>query len=107
MRHTLWEVQKAIGEGWINADRDQIGLNQEADIWLDVTHFESLLEKSHTQTDTALRISHLADAAKLYRNHFLTGFSLKDAYPFNEWAYSVSEEALSTNGLILYQKICV
>ena len=92
LRHTLWEVQKAIGEGWINADRDQIGLNQEADIWLDVTDFESLLDKSHTQTDTSLRISLLADAAKLYRNHFLTGFSLKDAYPFNEWAYAVSED---------------
>ncbi|HKJ38210.1 MAG TPA: hypothetical protein VJ972_05505, partial [Anaerolineales bacterium] len=64
LRHTLWEVQRAIGEGWINADRDQIGLNQEEDIWLDVTHFESLLEQSHTQTDSSLRISLLADAAK-------------------------------------------
>jgi hypothetical protein len=29
---------------------------------------------------------------KLYRNHFLTGFSPKDAYPFNEWAFAESEE---------------
>ena len=92
LRHILWEVQRAIGDVWILADRDQIGLNQEEDIWLDIAHFESLLEQSRTQTDSSLRISLLTDAAKLYRNHFLTGFSLKDAYPFNEWAYSVSED---------------
>jgi len=109
LRHTLWEVQKAIGEGWINADRDQIGLNQEADIWLDVTDFESLIENRHTQTDTSLRISLLADAAKLYRNHFLTGFSLKDAYPFNEWAYAVSEDLrlkLATTLTTLSEDLC-
>src|SRR4030095_15880298 len=30
--------------------------------------------------------------AQIYRNHFMTGFSLKDAYGFNEWAYAESEE---------------
>jgi len=34
----------------------------------------------------------LSDAVKLYRNHFLTGFSLKDAPDFNEWAFAKSED---------------
>src|SRR5688572_5283283 len=77
LRHTLWEVQQAIGDDWIIADRESIRLNENADISLDVREFESLLAQSRAQRDPSLRISFLYDAAKLYRNHFLTGFSLK------------------------------
>ncbi len=92
LRHTLWEIQQTIGEDWLDTSRDKIGLNRQADIWLDVDHFKSLLGQSHTQSDVPLRVSLLADSAKLYRNHFLTGFSLKDALTFNEWAFAESEE---------------
>src|SRR5687767_4507802 len=92
LRHTLWELQQAIGEGWINADRETMGLNEEAGVSLDVREFESLLAQSRTQRDVSLRISLLSDAVKLYRNHFLTGFSLKDAADFNEWAFAKSED---------------
>lgn len=92
LRHTLWEVQQTIGEGWIVADRESIELNPEADISLDVRQFESLLADSRAQGQAALRIPLLLDAVKLYRNHFLTGFSLKDAPDFNEWAFAKSEE---------------
>jgi predicted ATPase/DNA-binding SARP family transcriptional activator len=92
LRHTLWEIQKAIGEGWLNADRNKIGLNEQADIWLDVAQFKSLSEQSRSQKDDLLRISLLVDSAKLYRNQFLAGFNLKDAYSFNEWILAKSEE---------------
>jgi predicted ATPase/DNA-binding SARP family transcriptional activator len=96
LRHTLWEIQQTVGEGWLETSRDKIGLNNEADIWLDVDHFNSLLGQSRAQKDVAQRVSLLADAAKLYRNHFLTGFSLKDALTFNEWAFAESEELRSS-----------
>jgi predicted ATPase/DNA-binding SARP family transcriptional activator len=94
LRHTLWEVQQAIGESWILADRETIELDPNADISLDVRQFESLLAQSfaHTQGDPSVRIPLLSDAVKIYRNHFLTGFSLKDAPDFNEWAFVKSEE---------------
>jgi predicted ATPase/DNA-binding SARP family transcriptional activator len=92
LRHTLWEIQQSIGEGWLDTSRDKIGLNTQADIWLDVDHFKSRLGQSRVQKEVAQRVSLLADAAKLYRNHFLTGFSLKDALTFNEWAFAESEE---------------
>jgi predicted ATPase/DNA-binding SARP family transcriptional activator len=95
LRHTLWEIQQTIGENWLDTSRDKIGLNNEANIWLDVDHFKSLLGQSHTQKDVAQRVSLLADSAKLYRNHFLTGFSLKDALTFNEWAFAESEDLRS------------
>jgi DNA-binding SARP family transcriptional activator len=34
----------------------------------------------------------LVDTVSIYRNHFLTGFSLKDSHPFNDWVYAESEE---------------
>jgi predicted ATPase/DNA-binding SARP family transcriptional activator len=103
LRHTLWETQQAIGEGWIVADHETIGLIAgDAEhsshpagagrvIWLDVAQFESLITQSRAQRDVSLRIPLLTDAVKLYRNHFLTGFSLKDALTFNEWAMGESD----------------
>ena len=92
LRHALWETQQTIGEGWIVANRETIGLDTNADIAVDVHEFESLIAESRTEDDIPLRISLLAEAVKLYRNHFLTGFSLKDAPDFNEWAFAKSEE---------------
>ena len=101
LRHILWEIQQAIGEGWIVAHRDTISLIADDDhssspmgrvVWVDVARFKSLITQSRAQKDVSLRISLLSDAVKLYRNHFLTGFSLKDAPNFNEWAMAESEE---------------
>jgi predicted ATPase/DNA-binding SARP family transcriptional activator len=100
LRHTLWETGQAIGEGWVTADHETIGLiadanhsatPQERVIWLDVARFESLIAEGRAQKDVSLRISLLVDSVKLYRNHFLTGFSLKDAPNFNDWAFAESE----------------
>src|SRR5215212_6400825 len=92
LRHTLWEIQQVIGEGWLIADRETIELDPNADISLDVQQFEALLAQSLKETDSSVRISPLTDSVKLYRNHFLTGFSLKDAPDFNEWAFAKSED---------------
>ena len=92
LRHTLWEIQQSIGEDWLITDREQIGLNHAAEIWLDVQQFESLLAQAHAQNDLSLRTPLLIESTKLYRDHFLTGFSLKDAPNFNEWAFAESGE---------------
>jgi predicted ATPase/DNA-binding SARP family transcriptional activator len=92
LRQILWEIGQSMGEGWITADRESIGLNHDSGLWLDIQEFESCLAEGHRQSDTPLRVALLADAVKLYRNHLLTGFSLKDAHPFNDWAFAKSEE---------------
>ena len=92
LRRTIWEVHQAIGETWLLADRESITLNPKMEIDLDVARFQDLLSQSQLQTDPELRIALLVESVKLYRNHFLTGFSLKDAYQFNEWAYAESDE---------------
>ena len=70
-------------------------LNPEAEIDLDVACFQNLLAQSQEQSDPTLRIPLLSEASKLYRNHLLTGFSLKDSFPFNEWAFAELEELRS------------
>src|SRR5215208_1502672 len=92
LRRTIWEVHQALGEGWLIAERETVCFNPEADIDLDVARFRHLLAQSKQQKDSEKRIPLLVEAAHLYRNHFMTGFSLKDAYGFNEWAYTESEE---------------
>ena len=63
----------------------------EADIDLDVARFQALVAQSRQQSDISRRIALLAEAASLYRNHFLTGFSLREASEFNDWIYSQAE----------------
>ena len=92
LRHTLWEIQHSIGEGWLIADRERVSLNEAADISLDVKHFESLLAQSRAQNDISLRIPLFVESTKLYRGHFMTGFNLRDSPDFNEWAFAKSEE---------------
>ena len=40
LRHTLWEAQQSIGDGWLIADRQCIHLNQDAHISVDVDIFQ-------------------------------------------------------------------
>jgi DNA-binding SARP family transcriptional activator len=91
LRRTLWEVNETIGDQWLNSDKGTISLSPDADLWLDIAHFQDVLQQARHQTDTTLRLSLLADTVKIYRNHFLTGFSLKDSPEFNQWAYTQSE----------------
>src|SRR5688572_29955860 len=91
LRHTLWEVTQFIGEGWVIAEHEAIFLNPRADITLDVAQFRSLLRQAATQPDPAQRIRLLADASSLYRDDFMSGFSLKGGSNFNEWVFAQGE----------------
>ena len=92
LRRTIWEIHQAIGEEWLIAERESVQLNPEAEVDLDVADFVGLVSRARQEQDTLRRASLLADSVKLYRDHFLTGFSLKDAPNFNEWAFAQSED---------------
>jgi predicted ATPase/DNA-binding SARP family transcriptional activator len=92
LRHTLWEVTKFIGEGWILAEHESLSLHPDADLKLDVAQFRSLCTDASRESEPALRIPMLTAATRLYRGDFLAGFALKDAAGFNEWAFLKSEQ---------------
>src|SRR5687768_5289868 len=71
LRHTLWEITRFIGEGWIIPEHETVYLNPQAEIELDVAHFQSLIRRATGQADSTLRIPLLKDAVRLYRDDFM------------------------------------
>jgi DNA-binding SARP family transcriptional activator/tetratricopeptide (TPR) repeat protein len=82
LRRTLSVTAAAMGDG-LAISRTAVALDP-ALVRVDVRDFETLI----TQPDTAS----LERAAQLYRDDFLTGFTLRGCPDFEEWQASVSEE---------------
>jgi len=92
LRRTLYALRKAVGDGWLVADRERAGLDPSADLWLDVEHFHRYLGElrghGHPSADVCPDcIPPLTAAAGLYRGDFMEGFGLKDSLNFDEWQY--------------------
>ena len=90
LRRTLFSLRQALADPWLDADREEIGLNADPDLWVDVAQFRSLLALRQMHGHPASHacsacISPLADAVALVRGEFLSGFSLKDSYNFDDW----------------------
>jgi DNA-binding SARP family transcriptional activator len=97
LRRALVALREALGDGWLDADRDTIGLNPDAEVWLDVDAFHDQLAAcethDHPPTETCPDCIPLLEAAvTLYRDHFLAGFTLRDSANFDEWQFFQTEE---------------
>jgi DNA-binding SARP family transcriptional activator len=96
LRRTLSALNKALAGEWLEVDRETIGLQQDANIWLDVTEFQRRLAgcRGHGHAvDTACSdcLTPLTEAITLYRDDFLAGFTLRDSPDFDEWQYFQTE----------------
>ena len=110
LRAALSTLKKALGHGWLDVDRESVGLNpnaipltsdlrsaSEQQLWLDVDEFRGKLAEcrthghpeEHVWSDCLLS---LAEAAELYRDDFLAGFTLRDSPAFDEWQFFQTEE---------------
>ena len=92
LRRTLWEIHTLLGDGWIEADRDAIGVSPEAQILVDVVEFQAHLEAFHRHAHPAFTacpecMAHLHTAALLYRGDFMAGFCLRDSAGFEDWQF--------------------
>jgi DNA-binding SARP family transcriptional activator/predicted negative regulator of RcsB-dependent stress response len=92
LRRTLYALNKALAGGWLDANREEIGLHPAADVWLDVDQFRRHLAGCQTHGHPATQVCPacvvpLTKAAALYRGDFLTGFGLKDSYNFDDWQF--------------------
>lgn len=97
LRRYLSELNRALGGDWIDADRETIGLREEAPLWLDTEQFQQHLAElqNHPHAADAVCpacIPPLTEAAALYRGDFLEGFSLSDCHQFDEWQFLQAEE---------------
>lgn len=85
----LSELKQLLGDKWFSIEHEHISLRRTGDFWLDVDEFRSL---STRKERGAIDLAALAAAAALYRDDFLTGFSLVDSLEFDDWQTLQSEE---------------
>lgn len=85
LRRTLWELNNAIGEEWIESNRDTVALTQDAPYWLDTQVFEKQVTASPEDP------SALEAAIALYRGDFTSGFFVQDTAPFEDWQIQQAE----------------
>jgi ABC-type oligopeptide transport system substrate-binding subunit/DNA-binding SARP family transcriptional activator len=96
LRRNLSVLRKALGGECLVVDRETVGLDPSADVWLDVDQFHSLLlawqGHGHPRADMCPEcLIALAEAVELYRGDFLEGFTLRDSPNFDEWQFFQTE----------------
>jgi hypothetical protein len=85
LRRTLSTLLADIGKDWLEIDHDAIGLNWNANVWIDVAEFRRLLLeawKPHDHGDSEICDSCLpllSKAISLYTGDFLAGFTCRHA----------------------------
>lgn len=90
LRHALWSLKVAGLGDYLDLEHEKIGIHPP--YWLDITEFNRLLEE-HRQHGHApgvacpACITSLRDAITLYKDDFLSGFTLRNAPQFDEWQY--------------------
>ncbi len=97
LRRDLSTLNKVLEVDWLEIGRDIVGLKGEADFWLDVAHFQRCLAACQTHGHPmdevcSACLSLLTEAADLYHDHFLAGFTLRDSPDFDEWQFFQTED---------------
>lgn len=92
LRRVLSSLRASLGADILEADREQVGINESAQIWSDVEVFHQLLAKAKNHSHHAGEIcpdclANQEEAIQLYRGDFLEGFNLEDCTEFDEWQY--------------------
>lgn len=77
LRRTLSALKTAVGPETLYSTREAISLQPER-VWCDVTEFHRLLADSAAERGWETAVA-------LYRDDFLSGFSLRDSLPFDDW----------------------
>jgi DNA-binding SARP family transcriptional activator len=89
LRRDLSILNKALGGNWLAIKRETIGLRIGSDFWLDTEQFQQHVADCTDTSPACHEI--LTRATDLYRNDFLTGFTLPDCPDFDEWQFSKAE----------------
>lgn len=78
LRQVLASLNETPIGQWIETDREMISLRRDERLWVDTCRFNDLLEGTPTQET-------LGEAIALYRDNFMTGFTLRDSAEFDNW----------------------
>ncbi len=101
LRQTLHQLRQVLRDGetatWLLLTRQTVQINPAANIRVDVTTFSQLLATCATHahvavTSCAACLERLQQAVDLYRGDFLSGFTVDDSAPFEEWRRIIQEQ---------------
>ena len=92
LRRTLCVIRQAMVDDWLDVGREHISLLPANGLWLDVKQFHQHLAACLSHGHPAAQgcpacLAPLTDAVALYRGDFLSGFSLKDSFNFDDWQF--------------------
>jgi DNA-binding SARP family transcriptional activator len=95
LRRTLSAVRKAVGNAILKTERDWVYLRLD-DLWVDVLIFRQKLAqlKNHLHPSSQVCpgcLPLLQDAAALFQDGFMAGFSLRDSSIFDDWQFFQAE----------------
>ena len=94
LRRTLSLLNGSLGQGWLDVDRESIALPCVTDcLWMgSSSNVPSMLTTSNEPDSMDdERLVRLQQAASLYRDDFLSGFTLADSEPFDDWQVQQAE----------------
>ncbi len=107
LRRTLYELNSILASDILTATSDIIRLNDKADVWIDVRAFRQIVQDSlpdgASDKLSQKQLQRLEEAAELYSDDFLAGFSLPDAPEFEEWRFFLAEELRRSLAAVLVQ----
>ena len=110
LRHVLYALRRTLGGGWLDVNREDVGLRTGANLWLDVQEFASLVSacRSHRHPTGRLCancLESLTEAAGLYRGEFLKGLTLKDSLNFDDWQFFQTQQFERDEMFVLEQLV--
>ena len=96
LRDAIYSIRKVLPGTWLTADRHEVGIENELNIWCDVEEFLNAVSRisDHDHADAMLCDEcrmRLEAAIQLYRGDFLAGFGLKDSENFDDWQFFQTE----------------
>jgi predicted ATPase/DNA-binding SARP family transcriptional activator len=96
LRSALTTLNNTPLGSYLVIGQEVVGLEPEAELWVDVAHFQALLaaHQKHAHPSEALCsecLTLLTEAVGLYQADFLAGFTLPDTPEFDDWQFFQSE----------------
>jgi len=116
LRSTLYALRHALAGDWLDADRESVGLATDVDnpalvdqglgtgsaiasasaFWLDMDQFHAQLKACHGHGHLPSGVCPgclvpLTAAVNVYRGDFMSGFTLKDSFNFDDWQFFQTE----------------
>jgi len=106
LRRTLHRLSQVLGNDILEVGPDSIRLHPQADLWLDSAAFAQhimagLASEPEVVVLNSERLAHLTQAAALYRDDFLAGFTLPDSSEFDDWQFFERERVRQTFAQVL------